>query len=100
MTIMQRDEAISLIRTSLPELTRRYGIKSISVFGSTARNEASFGSDVDILADFGRAPAFDDYMDVKFFLEDLLHAKVDLVTPAGLRSPLRPIIEHEAVRVA
>jgi len=97
---MQRDEAIRLIKTSLPELSRRFGVRTISIFGSTARNEASFGSDVDILADFGRAPAFDDYMDVKFLLEDLLHAKVDLVTPGGLRSPLRPIVEHEAVRVA
>ena len=97
---MQRDEAIRLIKDSLPELARRFGIRTISIFGSTARNEASAASDVDILADFGRAPAFDDYMDVKFFLEDLLHAKVDLVTPAGLRPPLRPIIEHEAVRVA
>lgn len=97
---MQRDEAIRLIKPSLPELARRYGIRSISVFGSTARNEASGASDVDILVDFGRAPAFDDYMDAKFFLEDLLHARVDLVTPAGLRSPLRPIIESEAVRVA
>lgn len=97
---MRRDEAVGLIKTSLPELAQRFGIRSISIFGSTARNEASAASDVDILADFGRAPTFDDFMDVKFYLEDLLHAKVDLVTPAGLRSPLRSIIEHEAVRVA
>jgi len=97
---MQRDDVFRLIKASLPELTRRFGIKSVSIFGSTARDEATAASDVDILADSGRTPRFDDYMDMKFFLEDLLHAKVDLVTPAGLRSPLRPIIEREVFRVA
>jgi predicted nucleotidyltransferase len=39
-------------------------------------------------------------MDLKFFLEDLLGSKVDLVTRAALKPALRPEIERDAIRVA
>jgi predicted nucleotidyltransferase len=39
-------------------------------------------------------------MDLKFFLEDLLGCRVDLVTRGGLRPRALPAIEREAIRVA
>lgn len=97
---MSRDEIISALRAALPTIQATYHVRRLALFGSAARGDQTAESDVDILADFGRAPTFDEYMDAKYFLEDLLHARVDLVTPAGLRSELRRIIESEAVRVA
>jgi predicted nucleotidyltransferase len=55
---------------------------------------------VDVLVDFGSPPSFDRYMDVKFFLEELLGRRVDLVTETALRERLRPHVEREAVPVA
>jgi predicted nucleotidyltransferase len=55
---------------------------------------------VDLLVEFDEAPTFDRFMDLKFFLEDLLSRRVDLVTRAALRPGMRPAIEREAVRVA
>jgi predicted nucleotidyltransferase len=52
------------------------------------------------LVEFDGAPTFDLFMDLKFFLEDPLSRRVDLVTRAALRPKMRPIIEREAVRVA
>lgn len=78
----------------------RFEVKSLAVFGSMARGEAGPASDVDILVEFNDTPGFDQYMDLKFFLEDLLKRSVDLVTSAALKPRMRPIVEREAVRVA
>jgi len=96
---MKRDDAIRAIRPRLPEL-RRLGVVSLSLFGSTARDDASETSDVDILISFDAPPSFNHFMDAKFILEDALGQTVDLATPSGLKPQFRPIIEREAIRVA
>jgi predicted nucleotidyltransferase len=78
----------------------RLGVKSLAIFGSTARNEASHSSDVDILVTFVQSPTFDQYIETKFFLEDLLGCKVDLVMQDGLKPLVRAEVEKEAVYVA
>ncbi len=78
----------------------RLGVKSLAVFGSTARNEASRSSDVDILVTFVQSPTFDQYIETKFFLEDLLGCKVDLVMQDGLKPLVRAEVEKEAVYVS
>ena len=77
-----------------------YGVRSLRLFGSTARGEADASSDVDLLVDFAEPPTFARFMDLRFFLEDLLGTRVDLVTEAGLRQRIRPFVERDAVRVA
>jgi predicted nucleotidyltransferase len=77
----------------------RFGILSLSLFGSVARDEAEVTSDVDVLVEFPAPPTFDQYMGLKFYLEDLLQCKVDLVTRRALREGIRPYVEKEALRV-
>ncbi len=61
---------------------------------------AGLQSDVDLLVDFSSSPSFEQYMDLKPALEDLLNARVDLVTRRGLRPELRQRIEQEGVPLA
>ena len=97
---MRRDQAISALRGYLPVLKRDFGVRRISLFGSTARDEARPDSDLDLLVDFAVGPTFDSFMGLKFFLEDHLGHKVDLVTPDALKLRMRPVVEREAVDVA
>lgn len=97
---MRRDRAISALRDYLPALRRDFGVRRLALFGSTARDEARDDSDLDLLVDFETGPTFDAYMDLKFFLEDHLGLRVDIVTPKGLKPRVRPIVEREAVDVA
>jgi uncharacterized protein len=97
---MQRERAISILRACAPELRARFGVVELAIFGSVARDEARADSDVDVLVTFDRAPSFTAFMDLKFFLEEQLGAKVDLVTRAGLKPRVRPRVEREALRVA
>ena len=49
---MNRDEVLALLRTHKPILMERFGVTALALFGSFARDQASDGSDVDILVRF------------------------------------------------
>lgn len=75
---------------------KNYGVKRIGLFGSFVRNEQKRKSDVDILVEFeAQKITFDNYMHLKFFLEDLLGHKVDLVICDDLKPQLKPYILKE-----
>jgi uncharacterized protein len=80
-------------------ILRTLGVSSLAIFGSVARDEAGPDSDVDVLVELEAPVTFDRYMDVKFYLEDLLAKPVDLVTALSLKPQLRSIVEREAIRV-
>ncbi|MGR9117707.1 MAG: nucleotidyltransferase family protein [Gammaproteobacteria bacterium] len=96
---MNRQRALELLSRSKPELLARFGVIRLSLFGSTARDTATSGSDVDVLADFDGPATSKRYFGVQFYLEDLLGCPVDLVTEKALRPELRPYIEQERVDV-
>jgi uncharacterized protein len=96
---MGRDDVLALLATHREEI-ERLGAESLRLFGSVARGEASADSDVDILVSFREKPTFSGYMKLRIFLEDLLGARVDLITDSGLRDKVRPFVEKDAIRVA
>mgnify|MGYP006294109569 CR=1 FL=1 len=96
---MRRDEVIRRLEQCAAEF-ERFGVVSVRLFGSTARDEADDGSDVDIIAEFKRPLTFRRFMGFRLFLEEQLETKVDLVTERGLRDRVRPQVERDAIRVA
>lgn len=96
---MNRNEALQVLIKAKPELTRRFGVVRLALFGSLARNEAHPGSDVDVMVSFDGPSTSQRYFGVQFYLEDALGHPVDLVTEKALRPELRPFIEREAVNV-
>ncbi len=95
---MQRDDVLRILHAHSADL-KRFGVKSLRLFGSVARGEASAQSDVDLLVAFDKAPSFSRYMKLRIFVEDLLGQKVDLITETGLRERIRPHVEKDAIRV-
>lgn len=96
---MSRDETLQLLRNHSDEIRTRFGVDRLRLFGSTARNDSGAESDVDVLVNFTNNPTFEDYFDLKFFLEDLLGETVDLVTEPGLRAEVRPYVEQDAIEI-
>ena len=96
---MERDKALKILSEHKAELERKHGVKSIAIFGSTARNDARPDSDVDILVEFesGVSIGLFEFVRVQFFLEDALDRKVDLVTRGGLFPQIRDHVLEEAV---
>jgi predicted nucleotidyltransferase len=96
---MNRVHALDLLTQSKPILGEKYGVTRLALFGSTVRDTAGSGSDIDILVTFEGPATSERYFGVQFFLEDLFGCAVDLVTEKALRKELRPNIESEAVHV-
>ncbi len=96
---MNRAAALEILTQSKPTLADRFGVRRLALFGSTARDAAQSGSDIDILVGFDGPATSARYFGVQFFLEDVFGCPVDLVTEKALRAELRPFIESEAVHV-
>jgi predicted nucleotidyltransferase len=79
---------------------RQRGVKSLAVFGSFARGEASPTSDIDMLVEFDRPVGLFEFIRLKMYLEKLTGMRVDLVTPDAIRPVMRSEIMNEAVHVA
>jgi len=99
VSVMGRADVLSVLTAHRSDLDG-FGIQSLRLFGSVAREEASTDSDVDLLVSFQGKPTFSNFMKLRIFLEDLLGVKVDLVTESGLREAVRPYVEKDAIRVA
>ena len=96
---MNRQMTLRLLAEHKPFLVRQFGVKKLALFGSTARDAATAGSDVDVLVEFDGPATSERFFGVQFYLEDHLGCPVDLVTDKALRPELRPFIEREAVHV-
>src|SRR5688572_7865761 len=79
-TNIRRDLALSLLREHRDDLTRLH-VKSLSLFGSVARDQAKPDSDVDILVEFDAPVGLFTFIEVKLTLEDILGCPVDLGIP-------------------
>lgn len=96
---MDKAEILRILKQEKPALAHQYGVVSLALFGSAARDQLGPDSDVDILVQFEGPATSKRYFGVQFHLEDLLGHPVDLVTDKALRPELRPYIEDEAMNV-
>jgi predicted nucleotidyltransferase len=94
-------EITSTIEFLKPQLTERYGVETIGVFGSYTRNEQTKKSDIDILVTFRKDayPGFFKFLDLEEFLSKKLKTKVDLVSKPALKPYIGKHILEEVVMV-
>ena len=96
---MNRNDAIITLAKVKPELIGRFGVTRIALFGSTARDAANQGSDIDILVSFDGPATSAQYFGVQFLLEDQFGCRIDLVTEKALRPELHNFVMQEAIYV-
>jgi uncharacterized protein len=82
------------------EKLRTYSVRHIAVFGSTARDQATVHSDVDVLVEFEPQARVGLFTFVRLLdhLSDMMGTRIDLATPGALRPEMREQILAEAVR--
>jgi uncharacterized protein len=93
-------KSVSIVINSHRTSLKKHGVKSLSVFGSVARGEATAESDIDMLVEFDQPVGLFEFIRLKQYLEELTGRQVDLVTPDALRPLMRADILKEAVHVA
>lgn len=83
---MPRKKTIAhILRDNFGFLKEHYGVKKIGLFGSAVKGRLKKNSDVDILIEFSRPVGFK-YLQLAGHIENILGRKVDIITPAGIRS--------------
>ena len=83
-------KAINLLKKHEQTIRQKFHVKKIGIFGSFARNEENETSDIDILVEFDPGfKTFDNYMELKFYLEKIFRRKIDLVIKEALKARIR-----------
>ncbi|HVC32386.1 MAG TPA: nucleotidyltransferase family protein [Chloroflexota bacterium] len=96
---MRRAEALRILAEHRAEI-ETFGVRSLSVFGSFARDQARPDSDVDILVEVTRSFGYFKFVELQEYLERILDRPVDLFTPDSLRDEIRRDVLKEATRAA
>jgi predicted nucleotidyltransferase len=90
--------AIEILRSHEELIRQKFGVKRIGIFGSFVHGEAKEGSDVDVIVEFREdAENFDNYIELKYLLQEAFGRDVDLVTLDALRPQLKDYILREVV---
>src|SRR5205807_2483585 len=97
---MTRADVLRKLTAERETLRTEYGVASLALFGSVARDEAGPKSDVDVLVEFSRPVTLFDLVAVQQHLERCLGVnRVDLVPRDSIYPPFREGIFREAVNV-
>lgn len=94
---MLRQEVLTILSNHQNKL-KDFGVKSLMLFGSVARDEARTDSDIDLLVEFERPVGLFTFVRLKRYLEEILESSVDLGTPDSLKPYLREPVFREAIR--
>jgi uncharacterized protein len=97
---MRRDEAIRCLKAEA-EALRSHGAEALFLFGSTLRDEAGPGSDLDLFIDLSphKPVTLFDLVAMRRLLEERTGVPIDLTTRDALHPLIRESIEASAVRV-
>ncbi len=97
---MQRDDVLKVLTDHRQEVQQQFGVKSLRLFGSVARDEATETSDVDVLVTFARPVGLFGLCALTDYLEQLLGCTVDVGTLDSLKPRIRARVLAESIDVS
>ena len=97
---MKRADVIRILQQNQQELSEKFGVDSLSLFGSFVREENTALSDIDLLVEFQRPVGLFGLFALQNHLEDLFGCPVDLGTPKSLKPRIKEQVLAECVHVA
>jgi predicted nucleotidyltransferase len=100
-TAITLEEVKKILKKHKAEVSRKYRVNEIGIFGSFVRGEQKNRSDIDILVEFEprNIPGLLKLIEMEMYLEKLLRKKVDVVIKSGIRSELKKGILKEVVYI-
>ena len=91
------EEIKEILKKHKEEVSRKYKVSEIGIFGSFVRGDQKKRSDIDVLVDFYEIPDLFKFIELEDYLRKLLRKKVDLVDKRGIRQELKDRILKEVV---
>jgi len=96
---MKQHTVLEILKQKKTEMAERFGVQSLTLFGSVARDETTAKSDVDLLVEFNRPVGYFGLFALQDYLEQLLGCPVDLGTPDSLKPHFRERVKRDLIRV-
>ncbi len=96
---MKRDDALCILTEHRADLQREFGVKSLALFGSVARDQATEASDVDLLVEFDRLTGLFGLIRLQAYLGHLFDGPVDAGAPDNLKPRIRAKVLAESIPV-
>ena len=93
-----REEVMKILAEVKQDLSARYHVTGIALFGSYARGEQHEDSDIDILVDVEPSTGLR-FVALADELEKLLGQRIELVTSRAINPKLKPLVESESIEV-
>ena len=87
----------AVLRLALPDLRAQWPIRSLALFGSRVRDDATPGSDLDVLVTFERPVPLSSFLALEQRLSVITGLPVDLVSAAALKPYIGARVRAEAV---
>lgn len=91
------DYFTKILRQHFPEIKEKYSVSYLGIFGSYVRGEQTSESDLDVLVEFDEMPGLLKYIELEYYLSDILGIKVDLVTRSGLKPNVGKRVLNEVI---
>ncbi len=89
-----RERILAFLREHKSELQTLFGVTSLGLVGSFARNEARADSDIDLVVNLQSENTFRSFFGLLHFLQDNLHERIDLAT----EDSLKPLVKDAIMR--
>jgi predicted nucleotidyltransferase len=96
--MLKRTRIVNQIKAHRAEI-ESHGVRSLALFGSVARDEASPDSDIDLLVEFSHPVGLFQFIALKQYLEGILEGPVDLGTLKSLKPRLKDDVIKDAIYV-
>jgi len=94
---MDKQSIITFLQSNKDFFKTKYSVEKIGLFGSYSKNEENENSDIDIIVSM--PSSFDNFYDLKEYLENNLHCTVDLGLESSMRVLIKQKIENEIIYV-
>jgi len=90
-------DLVEKLRAALPFLREQWPIRSLALFGSRMRDDATPDSDLDVLVEFERPIPLSSFLALEKRLATITGLRVDLVSAAALKPYIGERVRAEAV---
>ena len=91
------EEIKTILENHKQDISGKYKVAEIGIFGSYVKGEQKDTSDVDVLVEFKESIGLLKFIEMENYLTDLLGVKVDLVMKSSLKPRIGKRILEEVV---
>lgn len=99
--MLTKNEILDFLRKNKSEISSKYCLTKIGLFGSFAREEQTENSDIDLLVEYkpDAKKLYDVEEDLRLFISSTFKRKVDICSEKWIKPVFKPLILKDVIYV-